>query len=152
MPDNKIRQRSSLLMLAGLLSTLAALLHIAIVYGGADWYRFFGAGEQMAQLDEAGSSYPTYVTLGIASILLIWGLYAFSAAGLVRRLPFIRLVLSVVTLVYLTRGLAGLILPFVSQHPAIVEQSVQFWLVSSGICLLFGLVHFVALRAHWRTL
>ena len=37
-----------LLVVAGALSALAALAHIGCIYFGASWYRFFGAGEQMA--------------------------------------------------------------------------------------------------------
>jgi hypothetical protein len=36
------------------LSAAAALLHIAVIVGGAEWYRFFGAGEGMARLAERG--------------------------------------------------------------------------------------------------
>jgi len=36
------------LIVAAALSGLAALLHVAIVFGGGPWYRFFGAGERMA--------------------------------------------------------------------------------------------------------
>jgi hypothetical protein len=32
----------------GILSAIAALLHAAVIAGGPDWYRFFGAGEEMA--------------------------------------------------------------------------------------------------------
>lgn len=33
------------LMIGGILSMLAALLHVAVIFGGPDWYRFFRAGE-----------------------------------------------------------------------------------------------------------
>lgn len=37
--------RDKWLIAGGLLSAAAALLHIAVIVGGPDWYRFFGAGE-----------------------------------------------------------------------------------------------------------
>ncbi|KKK66980.1 hypothetical protein LCGC14_2958640, partial [marine sediment metagenome] len=43
------------LIVAGTLSAIAAILHLGCIYFGAPWYRFFGAGEQMAQLAEQGS-------------------------------------------------------------------------------------------------
>lgn len=37
------------LIVGGGLSLLASLLHVACMIGGPDWFRFFGAGEAMAQ-------------------------------------------------------------------------------------------------------
>ena len=53
------------ILIAGVLSLLVAILHIAIVFAGAEWYRFFGAGEQMAKMAEQGSLIPAIVTLAI---------------------------------------------------------------------------------------
>ena len=60
------------LLAVGILSAAASGLHIAIIFAGAPWYRFFGAGERMAKLAEAGSWRPAVVTAGIAFILLVW--------------------------------------------------------------------------------
>ena len=54
------------LIAAGLLDVAAALLHVAITFGGPDWYRFFGAGEAMAQAAQSGSVRPTLITIAIA--------------------------------------------------------------------------------------
>jgi len=77
------------LIAGGILSAGASLLHLGIITGGPDWYRFFGAGESMARMAEQGSWTPTVITLGIASVLAVWSAYAFSGAGLIPRLPLI---------------------------------------------------------------
>lgn len=64
------------LMLGAGLSSIAAIMHIGIIFGGGDWYRFFGAGEQMAQAAESGKAFPAIVTVGIAATLSIWALFA----------------------------------------------------------------------------
>ena len=79
-----MKQANKLLLFGGLLSAIAALLHIAIIIGGPQWYRFFGAGEELALMAEKGSWYPAVLTFGIAVVLLLWALYAFSGAGLIR--------------------------------------------------------------------
>ena len=94
------------LLAGGALSLMASLLHIAIIFGGADWYRFFCAPERMAKLAEQGSILPTLSTSGIAMALFLWALYAFSGAGLINRLPLLKLALVAITCVYLIRGLA----------------------------------------------
>jgi hypothetical protein len=135
------------LALAATLSAIAALLHLACIYFGGPWYRVMGAGEQMARLAESGSSYPTVVTVFIACILFIWALYALSGAGLVRRLPLLRPILSAITAVYLIRGFAFLLV-----MSLIPGRSLLFWLWSSAICAVFGIVHAVGLWQSWDRL
>ncbi len=74
------------LLIAGILTVLVALIHVGCIVFGGDWYRFLGAGEQMAQLAESGHPYPTIVTSIISAVLLLWATYAFSGAGLIVKL------------------------------------------------------------------
>jgi hypothetical protein len=92
---------------AALMSLAASLAHIGAILGGGDWYRFFGAGEQMARLAEAGSPRPAIMTGIIAAILAGWGLYALSGAGAIRRLPLVRTALVAITLVLVARVVMG---------------------------------------------
>lgn len=137
------------LKIAGIFSLLTSVLHIAIIFGGPDWYRFFGAGEEMATLVEQGSIRPTISTLILAVIFFIWALYAWSGAGIFPRFPFIRTGLVLITAAYTIRGSLGFAAPFISNHPRVAELSLGFWLVSSSICLLFGLVHLKGLLDVW---
>lgn len=135
------------LILGGSLSALAAIMHVGCIIFGASWYRFFGAGEEMARMAEQGSATPTLVTLAIVSILLIWSAYAFSGAGYLFKLPFRKWVLVIITAIYCVRGLIGLVLV---AHP--IENSAEFWLWSSVICLTFGAVHFIGVKQVWHQL
>ncbi|MCK9540321.1 hypothetical protein [Dokdonella sp.] len=139
--------RNRFLIIGAACSAAAALLHLGCIVFGAPWYRFLGAGENMAKMAAAGHWYPTAATLVIATILLAWSLYALSSAGAIRRLPFVRLVLSAITGIYLLRGVA-----FVPLMPYFPGNSTLFWLISSGICLMFGAVHFIGLRQVWPRL
>jgi hypothetical protein len=139
------------LLIAGSLSAIAALLHLGCIYFGASWYRFFGAGEQMAQLAEQGSLQPTIITLGITLVLTTWSLYAFSAAGLTIKLPLIRIALIAITAVYLLRGIGGLFLAANAEVSAL-GNSTEFWFWSSAICLTFGAFHLVGLKQQWASL
>ncbi|MCT8986787.1 hypothetical protein [Shewanella phaeophyticola] len=143
-------QRNSLLVIAGCLSLFAALLHISCIFGGSDWYLFFGAGENMAQMAAAGDTYPTIVTLIIAAVLCVWGLYAFSGAGLIVKLPLLKTCLVLITAVYLIRGMAGLIVPFFTSAPENHQNSIAFWLVSSIVCCIYGIYYLLGTRQLWR--
>ncbi len=135
------------LMLGAVLSALAALIHVACIYFGAPWYRFLGAGEEMATMAEAGSWTPGIITAGIALVLATWSLYALSGAGVIRKLPLLRTGLCIITGIYLLRGLVAL--PIAVLQP---EQATPFLWWSSAICLGFGLVHLLGLRQRWGDL
>ena len=143
-------QRNNQLIIAGSLSFIASMLHIACIFGGPDWYLFFGAGEKMAEMAAAGDPYPTIVTIVIASILAGWGLYAFSGAGLIFKLPLLKTCLVLITAVYLVRGVAGMFAPFVTSDPVVHQNSITFWLVSSIICCIYGTYYFFGTLKLWR--
>ena len=143
-------RRNYQLIIAGGLSFFASLLHIACIFGGPDWYLFLGAGERMAQLAAAGDPYPTIVTLIIALILAGWGLYAWSGAGLIFKLPLLKTCLVLITTVYLIRGIAGLFAPFVTSDPIVQQNSTTFWLVSSVICCIYAWFYFTGTRKLWQ--
>ncbi len=135
------------LITGGLLTTLAALLHIGCIYFGATWYRFFGAGEQMAIMAEQGSWQPTIITSGIVAVLIVWALYAFSAAGVIITLPFTRILIVLISTLYFLRAIAGFFLIF---NP--LGRTPDFWLWSSSICLVIALVHIWGIKQSWSAL
>jgi hypothetical protein len=137
------------LIIAGLCSFCAAVLHIGIVLGGPPWYRFFGAGESMALMAEKGALKPTVITMCIASILFLWAAYAWSGAGFLPAMPFLKAALLAITAIYIIRGIGGLVIPFVSDSPRLKQNSLAFWVWSSVICLGIGVFHLAGLIAMW---
>ncbi len=136
------------LVAAGCFSLAASLLHVACIFGGPDWYRYFGAGERMARAAAAGQWGPAVVTAGIAAVLVVAAAYAFSGAGLIGRLPLLRLGLVVVSVVYLARGLVFL-------RPSIMgrsDLSSAFLLWSSLIVLVIGLAYALGTWRAWSKL
>ena len=68
-------------------------------------------------------------------------------ARVIAPLPFSSLALPAICAVYLGRAVA-----FPLLKPAFPENSPTFWLVSSGICLLIGLVHLYGVLWVWQVL
>ena len=135
------------LVAGGALSAAASLLHLACIAGGPAWYRFLGAGEGMARAAERGEWRPALITLFIAGVLAAWSAFAFSGAGLLPRLPLLRTALVAITAVYLLRAFA--VIPMAQLRPTHFEA---FWLWSSGIVLIYGVVHAVGLWRAWPEL
>lgn len=139
--------RNPALIIGGLLSVAASLLHIGCIAGGPAWYRFFGARSAIATMAEQGSMTPALLTLAIAAVLAIWAAYAFSGAGLLPRLPLLRAGLVVISVIYLLRGLVlvpALALNFGGVTP--------FVLWSSLIVLVYGLAHAIGTWLGWSSL
>lgn len=134
------------LMAGGVLSGAASIAHLAVIVGGPRWYDAFGAGPRMVRLAEQGSPVATAITLGIAAVLAIWAAYAFSGAGLIPRLPLLRLALTAITAVYVLRAFGYI--------PALMAAGAPvgaFAWVSSAIVLVFAVVHVLGTLPLWRS-
>lgn len=125
---------------AAVCNAIAALLHIAIIFGGPAWYRFFGAGEEMARMAEHGMLRPHAITLAIAAVLAIWALYDLAAAGMFKPLPLQALVITAIAAIYLLRAVAYIPFLLLTHQPC---GAFAWW--SSAICLLFAVFHFAGL-------
>lgn len=142
-----------LLVVGGALTGAAALLHLAIIVGGPAWYRFFGAGERMARLAARGSIYPAVITACIAGVLGVWALYALSGAGVIRRLPFLRLALVLIAAAYLGRGILGIPAVLFMDDPYANELKgrTTFMVATSAICIVLGLCYGLGAARVWKT-
>ena len=147
MTADSIAAGRNFLIAGGILSLLASLLHLAVIAGGPDYYRFFGAGEGMARMAEEGLIYPVIVTLCIALILAAWAYFAFAGAGLVWKPPLLKTGLVAITTVYLLRGLV--LFPMLV-FAADKVNSFAIW--SSLIVLVYGLVYAIGLWKAWGPL
>ena len=133
--------RNGWFMAGGVSSIAVAALHVGMVFFGASAYRYFGAGEEMARMSEAGSPIPALVTLAAAAVFLVWGLYAFSALGWIPRLPLQRLGLVTISAVYVLRGLGFIPQLILRSRPsmAITDRDIVFSLASLLIGIFFAL-------------
>ena len=118
-----------------------------MIWGGPDWYRFFGAGERMARAAERGALMPTLITLGIAGVLSVWAAYAFAGAGLLPRLPLMRLALVLISAIYLLRG-SVLFLALAVNWGGVTP----FTIWSSLIVLVYGVAYAVGTWKAWPML
>ena len=118
-----------------------ALLHIAIIIGGEEWYRFFGAGEDMAIMARQGSLIPAIVTAGITLVFTIWGFYGLSGAGFVKPLPFLKPIIVLISLILILRGL-GLFAPLIiDTGRAVFVVLTSLISLSIGLCYAIGAIH-----------
>jgi hypothetical protein len=140
---------NKLLISAAVLSFLIAALHVVIIFIGAEGYRYFGAGEEMAQGDAAGSWGPALITTIITVFFILFGLYALSGAKVIRRLPVLKAALIVISAIFVLRG-AGIIgdAYMMTVDPSYPGRMFVFSLVAliTGLCFLLGT------KKNWRNL
>ncbi|MBI1936552.1 MAG: hypothetical protein HYS25_00355 [Ignavibacteriales bacterium] len=126
-----------------------ALLHLVIIFIGADAYRYFGAGEEMALLAESGSLQPALVTFVITIFFSLFGLYGLSGANIILRLPFLKWFLLAIGSIYALRGLAviGEII-VIFEKPVYPLRMIIFSLVS----LIAGIFYLAGVKKSWTSL
>ena len=130
------------LLIVGITAFAGAALHIAIMLGGPDWYAFFGAPQALVDFARTGHPRAAISCLVIAAILLIFAAFAFSGAGRIPRLPFLRIGLAAIGCVLILRGL--LFIPLILWRPDSLARicdcrSVDtFIVVTSVLCLAMG--------------
>ncbi len=127
-------------LIAGLLNFAAALMHLFVIWGGPAWYRFFGAGERMANMAEDGRWYPALLTLGITGVLTVWGLYALQAGGYFELLPWTTPILWAITLVYSFRAVYPLVM-----SPFVPFFRTPFMIWSSLIVAVYAACHWLVI-------
>lgn len=143
-----MKNSNVVLVVAGALSFCVALFQAAISFVPA-WSAALGAGEALvsdpALLLVAG--------LGMALVFALCGLYALSGAGLLRRLPLLRLGLVTIGAVYTLRGVSFvplfLMILGVLPTPYPVPTSA---LLSSLVALVIGILYLAGLLIGWKTL
>ena len=146
--ENLTMNRSSyLLIFAAVLSFCAAIFQAAIAFVPA-WSDAFGAGT-------LASNPPLLLASGltVALLLAIWGLYGLSGAGVIRRLPLLRLGLLMIGLLYL---LVGINFPFqvlamLGILPTVGPIPIHIVLVSLG-AFVAALAYLIGLAVSWKRL
>jgi hypothetical protein len=144
------RLGQSTLRVAGIWSSIFALVHVAVVAAGPTGYRLVGAGEEMARLAEQGSWRPALLTAALAFVFALAAAYAFSAARMLPRLPFLKLGLLATGAVYTIRGL--FLAPQIGVLTRFPGQMNGRQLLFSLAALFVGLIYLIGTRLSWRHL
>jgi hypothetical protein len=133
----------SYLIAAGAILVVGALVHLAAIAAGPAWYAALGAPKGLVYLASTDSLRPAVSCVVIASALLVCAAYAFSGAGLFRRLPLLRPVLALIAVGLVVRGFA--FLPLAAWRPELLSglcgrcaEPGLFLVATSALCLFVG--------------
>ncbi len=141
------------LVWSGIAAVAAGLLHVGTIFGGSAWYRLIGAPDTIIRMAARGHAMPAIVCLVAAAMLFACACYAFSGAGLIRRLPLLRTGLVLITAGLLVHGLG--FIPMVLYAP---QAMMSFYdgqginanlIINSLICCAAGMGYLLGTRQAW---
>ncbi len=97
-----------------------------------------GIGKEMTVLAQTHSSLPYFVTIFVAIVFFIFGLYGLSADDKFRKLPFLKTVIFLIAGIYLLRGLGVLVADNIQGTNSTSETIYSIFALTVGLLFLFG--------------
>lgn len=144
MPEVEIGNSRNILILAGVLSFAVAIFQVYLGFSPSASEYWGGPTDQPVLL---------ILALVVALVFAMWGLYGLAGAGVIRRLPLLRLGLIVIGAIYLLRGIPLipmlLIMSGIIRDPQIITGQA---VIASFVSLLIGLAYLIGTIPAWPTL
>jgi hypothetical protein len=138
---------AALLVIAGTVSVGIALLQFVMYFGGPRIYRLCGTPERMIAFRLSRPVAALAVEVVLAAMFATFAAYAFSSAGLIRPLPWLRRGLIVTAVIYIARGM--FVIPQLTWRKANWNDRDRLY---SCIALVVGVAYSVSTYFQWETL
>lgn len=134
-----------MLKLGGYINIVIAIGHIVGLFWADKMFEVTGIGKEMTELAQTHSSLPYLLTIFVAIVFFIFGLYGLSANNKFRQLPFLKPVIFIIAGLYLLRGIGELIFDLEKQ------QANQFLEVTYSLIAVFiGLLFLIGGLKKWK--
>ena len=130
--------QAKLLISAGIIASMAAIWHLLCILGGPSWFIFARAPHFVIHSAQQGTLIAPIATLVVASLMFACSLFAFSAAGVIGKLPLLKAALITIATLCLLRSFIAipvLVTAIEMDVWEIIASSVWFYL---GLCFLLG--------------
>lgn len=125
-----------MLKLGGYINILIAIAHIVCLLNAEYFFEVTGVGENMRRNAEIHPFLPYAMTIFVAVVFFIFGLYGLSGAEKIRKLPFLKIGIFAIAAIYLFRGIFGSIIN-IGFESAFQWHHLLFSLCALGIGLLY---------------
>lgn len=131
---------SKFLISAGVIAAASAVWHLLCILGGRSWFVFARAPQQIIESAQQGTLLAPIGTVIVASLMFACTIVAFSAVGLIRKVPLLKPALITISLLCTLRGLIAI--PFLMTPTGldvweVIASSVWFYV---GICFIVGTI------------
>jgi hypothetical protein len=140
-----MEQKNFMLKLGGYINILIAIAHIVGLFWADKMFEVTGIGNEMTKLAQTHSSLPYLLTIFVAVVFFIFGLYGLSADNKFRPLPLLKPVIFAIAGIYLLRGIGELIFDLEKQ------QANQFLEITYSLIAVFiGLLFLIGGLQKWK--
>lgn len=135
-----------MLKLGGYINILIAVGHIVGLIWADQMFAVTGIEKEMQELSKINTStyLPYLLTIFVAVVFLIFGLYGLSADNKFKKLPFLKSVIFIIAGIYIFRGLGGLLADTIQGTNSLNET------IYSLFALTIGLLFFVGGLRKWK--
>jgi len=138
-----------MLKIAAISNFVISLGHIVCLFFLESAFRYVGMEKMMNDMSAIHPFFPFIITIGVAVVFFIFGLYALSADGVIRRLPLLKIGIYLIAIIFLARGVMGflgitiLIWARGITNIVEVEVAVLFEVVVSIVAIIIGLLYLI---------
>ncbi|WP_264522955.1 hypothetical protein [Flavobacterium sp. N502536] len=133
-----------MLKLGGYINIVIAIGHMLGLIWADQMFEITGIGKEMETLAQKHSTLPYLLTIIVAIVFFIFGLYGLSAANKFRNLPFLKTVIFLIAGIYLLRGAGELIADTIQGTNSISET------IYSLVATIIGLLFLIGGLQKWR--
>lgn len=127
-----------MLKLGGYINILIAIGHIVGLIWADKMFEVTGIGKEMTELSQIHSSFPYLLTIFVAIVFFIFGLYGLSADDKFKKLPYLKPIIFLIAGIYLFRGLGELIVDKTQGTDTMSETIYSLIAIVIGLLFLIG--------------
>lgn len=132
--------RYKLLISEGIIAFASAIWHLLCILGGPSWFAFARAPQAIIDSAQQGTWLAPIGTIFVASLMAACTVFAFSAAGIIGKVPLLKPALITIAVLCILRGLIAIpLLMTTIDIWETVASSVWFYV---GICFSLGSIEF----------
>lgn len=127
-----------MLKIGGALNLLISAAHLIGLIWEQEMYYYTGISAEMTELATVHPLLPTLLTLFVAVVFAIFGLYGLSAAGVFRKMPWLKIGVFTVAAIYILRGVGELLIDQINDLNSSLELTFSLVALAIGILYLIG--------------
>ena len=127
-----------MLKLGGYINIIIAIGHVVGLFWADKMFEVTGIGKEMQELAQTHYSLPYLLTIFVAIIFFIFGLYGLSADNKFKKLPFLKIIIFFIAGIYLLRGLGELIADGIQGTNSTTETIYSLSALTIGLLFLSG--------------
>jgi len=127
-----------MLKIGGIINIIIAIAHIIGLFWAEQMFEKTGAGKGMKELAQIHTSIPYLLTVFVAVVFFIFGIYGVLANSKTRRLPFLKFGIFSIAFIYLFRGIGEQSYNLIKETTTIPETIQSIVSIIIGLLFLFG--------------